>query len=239
MAAFQGERYVAAQLRSILVQLSENDEVIVIDDHSSDRTCEEVRTLGDARVHLIERDTNQGVAKSFEEALSHARGQVVFLSDQDDLWAAGKAATVLQAFERHPEVALVATDAALIDEDGVRVGSSYYAARGRFRPGFLSNMIRCKFLGCTMAFRSELLSRVMPFPRECDVHHDIWIGVVNAITSGTTLYIDEPLVCYRRHSGNVTGSKLSSMRQSRARWHLLKAVANFWVRERLGGRAGA
>src|SRR5260221_10250717 len=95
MAAFQGARDIGAQLRSILVQLSENDEVIVIDDHSSDRTCKEVRALGDTRVRLIERDTNQGVAKSFEEALSHASGAVIFLSDQDDLWAPRKFPIVL------------------------------------------------------------------------------------------------------------------------------------------------
>lgn len=239
MAAFQGERFIAAQLRSILVQLSENDEVIVVDDHSSDRTCDEVRSLGDPRVHLIERRTNQGVALTFEEALSHVTGDVIFLSDQDDLWAPCKAAAVLQAFERNPDVTLVVTDAELIDEDGNRLGASYYASRGRFHPGFVSNLFRNKYLGCLMAFRSDLLLKILPFPRGYDVLHDIWIGLVNSITSCNTLYIDKQLVWYRRHSGSVTAGQLTRMRQLQTRWHLLKVVGSFWIKDRLGRRFGA
>jgi len=239
MAAFQGERYIGCQLRSILAQLADGDEVIVVDDHSSDKTCDEVRSLCDARIRLFEQDANQGVARTFEEALSHATGGVIFLSDQDDLWAPGKVARVMQTFEVSPQVTLVATDAMLIDERGERAGASYYASRGRFCSGFLSNLVRCKFLGCTMAFRSELLARVLPFPHDRDVLHDIWIGVINSVTNGRTSFIDEPLVCYRRHSSNVTGGELSRMRQMRTRWHLIKAVAGCWVRGRLCRRAGA
>ena len=238
MAAFQGERYVAAQLQSILIQLSDNDEVIVVDDHSSDRTCDEVRSLGDARIRLIERPVNQGVAKSFEEALSYATGSVIFLSDQDDLWAHGKVPIVLRAFESNPRVTLVVTDAALIDEDGNPLGDCYYASRGQFSSGVLSNLVRCKFLGCTMAFRSELVPKVLPFPHKFDVLHDIWIGVVNSITSGNTLYIDEPLVCYRRHSRSLTAGRLSRMRQLQTRLHLLYTVVRYWIRDLLRHRVG-
>lgn len=190
MAAFQGERYITAQLRSVLDQLSEDDEVIVIDDHSTDGTREKVRALADPRVCLVEHHANQGVAKSFEEAISRATGSVIFLSDQDDLWAPVKVSRVLQVFDKNPEVTLVTTDASLIDEDGVQLGGSYYAKRGRFSPGFMSNLIRCKYLGCTMAFRSGLVSKVMPFPRGSVILHDIWIGVINSVSSGNTFYID-------------------------------------------------
>jgi glycosyltransferase involved in cell wall biosynthesis len=240
MAAYQGERYIAAQLRSILAQLSEDDEVIVVDDHSSDRTCEEVGSLSDTRVHLVEHRTNQGVAHTYQEALSQATGSVIFLSDQDDLWVPCKVATVLQAFERNPDVTLVVTDASLIDEAGNRLGVSYYASRGKFRSGVLSNLIRCKFLGCLMAFRSELVPKILPFPPRCgDVLHDFWIGVVNSIKSGNTLYIDRELVWYRRHSGSVTAGQLTRMRQLQTRWHLLNAVLGYWIKDRLGRRVGA
>jgi glycosyltransferase involved in cell wall biosynthesis len=239
MASFQGERFIAAQLRSILNGLSDDDEVIVVDDHSSDRTCDEVRSLGDPRVRLVERHVNQGVAKTFEEALLYATGTVIFLSDQDDVWAPQKVEIVLQAFESNLGVTLVVTDAALIDDEGNPVGSSYYEMRGSFRSGFLSNLFRCKFLGCTMAFRSKLLSRVLPFPRKFDVLHDLWIGIINSITNGKTLYLDQPLVQYRRHSGSVTAGKLSGVRQLATRLHLLAAATDYWITDRLRGRAGA
>jgi glycosyltransferase involved in cell wall biosynthesis len=240
MAAFQGQRFIADQLRSILVQLSENDEVIVVDDHSSDGTREEVRSLCDRRLHLIEHATNQGIAKTFEEAILHANGSVIFLSDQDDIWIEGKVAKILRAFEDNPHVSLVVTDALLMDEAGNPLESSYYESRGSFRSGFLANLFRSKFLGCTMAFRSKLVPKILPFPRDCgDVVHDFWIGVVNSITIGNTLYINEPLVRYRRHSAAATGGTLTRSRQLRIRFELLRAILNFWTRNRLGRRAGA
>jgi glycosyltransferase involved in cell wall biosynthesis len=229
MAAFQGEKFIAAQLRSILVQLSQDDEVIVVDDHSSDRTCEEVRSLKDPRVRLIERAANQGVAKTFEQALACAGGTVIFLSDQDDIWDPQKVETILRAFQHKPDVMLIATDASLIDSGGDPLGSSYYESRGKFRPGLLSNLIRCKFLGCTMAFRSELLRLVLPFPRHFDVLHDLWIGTVNSVTHGGTLYLDEPLVQYRRHPDSATAVELSLARQFQTRMHLLGAAASCWM----------
>jgi glycosyltransferase involved in cell wall biosynthesis len=237
IAAYQGERFIALQLRSILAQLSEADEVIIVDDHSSDGTCDQVRALADPRIHLIQHEKNQGVARAFEEAISRASGNVIFLSDQDDLWASGKVARVIEAFD-NPDVTLVTTDAALIDEDGVPLGVSYYAQRGKFQQGLLANLIRCKYLGCTMAFRSELVAKVIPFPQGSDVLHDIWIGVVNSITSGTTRYLDEPLVWYRRHSTAVTQGNLSVGKKIRARLHLIKAVMGYWARNLLVRRVG-
>jgi glycosyltransferase involved in cell wall biosynthesis len=240
MAAYQGERYIGVQLRSILDQLSEGDEVIVVDDHSSDGTREEVRSLHDARICLVEHPSNLGVAKTFHDALSRVSGDIIFLSDQDDLWVPGKVAAVLRAFENNPQVTLVVTDAALIDEDGNRLDSSYYESRAPFRSGFIANLFRSRFLGCLMAFRSELVPKILPFPSRCgDVIHDFWIGVINSITSGNTLYIDKKLVCYRKHSASVTAGQLTLIRQLQIRWYLFIAVLSFWIKYRLGRRVGA
>ncbi len=130
MAAFQGHRFIAAQIGSILDQLSENDEVIVVDDHSSDGTPDKVRSLSDPRIRLVESPTNQGIAKTFEEALSRASGSVIFLSDQDDIWMPGKVEKVLRAFESNPNAALVVSDALLVDEANNPLGASYYQSRG-------------------------------------------------------------------------------------------------------------
>ncbi len=236
MATFQGEKYVAAQLRSILTQLAESDEVIVVDDHSSDGTCAIIRALGDARVRLIEHTTNQGPAKSFQDALWKASGAVIFLSDQDDIWAPEKVRKVLEVFDRSPGVEMVVTDAMLIDEDGNRVGDSYYGLRGRFNSGVFSNVIRCKFLGCTMAFRSELVARALPIPEGIGMLHDFWLGAVNSMTGGGTLYLDEPLVRYRRHAGAVTAGALKWKTQLRIRVNLVRASAMFWIRRKFGRR---
>lgn len=230
MATFQGGIYIGLQLRSILSQLSENDEVIIVDDGSTDGTCEEISALHDPRLILIQNAENQGVLRAFEIALFRASGEIVFLADQDDLWLAKKVETVLEVFARDAGVTLVASDAILIDEDGARIGDSFYAKRGRFRAGLWSNVLIGKFHGCTMAFRSTLLRSSLPFPPGRLVHHDTWIGCVNALLGGKTAYIAEPLVAYRRHSTNVTGRvKLSNYIRFKMRSQMLFGLLKRWL----------
>jgi glycosyltransferase involved in cell wall biosynthesis len=210
------------QLRSILAQLCADDEIIVVDDASTDKTCDEVSALQDARLLLIRNVHNQGVLRAFETALSRSTGEIVFLSDQDDLWLPNKVDTVLDAFACDPDLMLVASDAILIDQNGATIGGSFYAQRGKFRAGLWSNLLIGKFHGCTMAFRRALLRKALPFPSGRLVHHDTWIGCMNALTGGKTKYIAEPLVAYRRHSTNVTGRvKLSNYTRFKMRSQLL------------------
>jgi glycosyltransferase involved in cell wall biosynthesis len=222
VAAYQGGRYIALQLCSILAQLCPNDEIIVVDDASTDNTCGEVSALQDARLLLLRHTHNQGVLRAFETALSRSTGEIAFLSDQDDLWLPKKVDTILDAFTRDPDLMLVASDAILIDQDGAKIGDSFYAERGRFRAGLWSNLLIGKFHGCTMAFRSALLRKALPFPPGRLVHHDTWIGCMNALMRGKAKYIAEPLVAYRRHSTNVTGRvKLSNYTRFKMRSQLL------------------
>jgi glycosyltransferase involved in cell wall biosynthesis len=235
MAAYQGEGYVAIQLRSILEQLHDDDEIILVDDGSTDRTCNEVSALQDPRLILIQSAENRGVLRAFETALSRCSGEIVFLSDQDDVWLAKKVETVMNAFASDPAVMLVASDAILIGEDGAKIGDSFYATRGKFRGGLWSNLLIGKFHGCTMAFRSTLLRRALPFPPGRLVHHDTWIGCVNALIGGKTKYIAEPLVAYRRHSTNVTGRvKLSNLTRLKMRSQMILGLLASWM-----GRSGS
>lgn len=230
MAAYNGERYIAVQLQSILRQLDAKDEVVVVDDASTDGTRKRVRSLHDNRIRLIEHSSNLGVSHTFEEAIRRASGKILFLSDQDDLWAANKISAVLRAFQLCPAVDIVVSDAALIDENGSPLGPSYYAQRGKFRSGVLANVFRCSYLGCTMAFRRRIRAKILPFPRGADVLHDLWIGALNSLTGGKTLYLDHSLVFYRRHEGNATGNKrLTIAHKIRIRWALCQSLARFWL----------
>jgi glycosyltransferase involved in cell wall biosynthesis len=240
IAAYQGERYIAQQLRSILPQLSASDEVIVMDDASSDGTFGEVASLQDPRITLTRSEANRGILRAFEAALARATGDIIFLSDQDDLWLAKKVETVLDAFAEDSNLMLIASDATLIDEDGNTIGDSYYARRGKFRAGLIPNVLICRFLGCTMTFRSALLRSALPFPQATRVHHDVWLGCINALTGGKTKYIAEPLVEYRRHSTNVTGRvKFSTFRRLQMRYQLCAALLKYWVGTFRMGRNGS
>lgn len=232
MATFNGQKYIAAQLQSILGQLAPTDEVIVVDDASMDETKERVLAFGDARVRLIEHARNLGVARTFEDSIRAASGEVLFLSDQDDIWDPRKVAMILATFQSHPDVTLIATDNAVIDENGSLIAGSYFSKRGRFHPGLWANILRNRFGGCTMAFRAEVIYEVLPLPHGYDVLHDIWIGVRNSLSGHRALYLPEALVLNRRHSTTVTGRKaLTLSRKVRIRVHLLVALAEFQLRK--------
>ncbi|MHB1938694.1 MAG: glycosyltransferase [Acidobacteriaceae bacterium] len=231
MAAYNGERYITAQLDSILSQLRAEDEVIVVDDASTDGTKEKVLSLKDSRIRFIEHAKNQGVSRTFEDAIRTASGRILFLSDQDDLWDPKKVAVILDAFRSNPDVTLIATDVALIDADDNLIAESYFKPRGEFSPGLWANLIRNRFGGCTMAFRSEVIGKILPLPHKYDVLHDVWIGVRNSLSGHRTLYIPEALVLSRRHSATATGQKTLTLRSKiRIRIHLLLAQSEFWIR---------
>lgn len=231
IAAYNGDRHIKAQLQSILKQLRVKDEVIIVDDASTDNTKDVIASLQDCRIRLIEHNDNHGVLRTFEEAIRAASGEILFLSDQDDIWDPEKVLAVLRLFQLHPDADVAVSDASLINDEGTPIAPSYYAQRGRFQTGIFSNIVRCSYLGCTMAFRGRLRSKILPFPIEQPILHDLWIGIVNSFVGGKTIYIDRPLVYYRRHERNATGNKrLSIARKIRIRWGACRSLASFWFR---------
>ena len=97
MATYNGARFVADQLRSILYQLQDDDEVVVSDDGSRDETLAIIRAFADHRIRILERTGRpRGPVANFGHALAHARYDIIFLSDQDDLWFEHKVETVVR-----------------------------------------------------------------------------------------------------------------------------------------------
>lgn len=219
MATYNGERWIQIQLRSVLSQLGENDELVLVDDVSSDSTLEKVEDLKDARIRIFRNEHNRGVDLTFQKALALARGDVLFLCDQDDIWYPGKVSRVMQAFSKHPDATLVLSDAQIIDSQGQVIAPSYFGIRGAFVPGVLANIVKCKFLGCAMAVKSCMRDRFLPFPARIP-GHDMWIGVVNELY-GKTYFIAEPLIGYRRHGDNASPERRQGLAQMLIwRWQL-------------------
>lgn len=208
MATYNGEQYLRTQLESILSQLDSDDEVVIVDDASTDSTVNLVEGFNDPRILLLRNSVNLGVLKSFERAIKTTSGEILFLSDQDDVWHADKVRVVTAAFA-DPSVTLVLSDAVIINADGKLIASSFFGATGRFEPGVLKTLIRNRYLGCTMALRRCLVQRVLPFPARTPMH-DMWIGIVNQV-HGKMTFLDQSLMSYRRHDANV--SQNGSLRQ--------------------------
>ena len=221
MAVYNGATYLVPQVHSILSQLRADDELVVVDDASQDNSVELLSQLSDARVRVFRNERNLGVFASFEKAMRLAQGNILFLSDQDDIWLPGKVEKVIGVFLSKPAITMVATDARIIDGSGEVVADSFFARRGRFEAGVLHNLVKNKYLGCTLAFRRSMLDHFLPIPPDVPMH-DMWFGLVNAVY-GKTHYIDQPLISYRRHGNNVSPSVGASVSQKMVwRWRLVK-----------------
>lgn len=222
IAAYNGSRFIEAQLRSILLQLEANDEIVIIDDGSMDDTVSRIRSIDDPRVKLFVHERNKGVTATFEDALRSATGRILFLCDDDDVWAPTKVEQVLGELSANPDVQVVTTRVALIDENGTMLPDSRINRFGRFVSGFWRNVLVNHYQGSAMAIRASLLGSVLPFPRQKKFEHDVWIGTRNDAAGGKTAFIDKPLLFYRRHSGNAS-QRHPSLQLVRVRVQLVMA----------------
>lgn len=234
MATYNGERFIHEQLESILGQLDNEDEVVIVDDASTDSTVRSAEAFHDKRVRIIRQDRNRGVLQTFEHALKEAAGDIIFLADQDDVWRSDKVSTIKRLFSERPDLSLVLSDSSVVDSHGQITAKTRFSS-GRFHPGALQNFIRNRYLGCAMAFRRSILTYCLPFPADIPMH-DMWIGIVNQFV-GKTAFIDEPLMSYRRHDNNISPAKHAPLLQMiRWRWALAKNLAVFYVRLLAGSK---
>lgn len=206
MAVFNGERYVHEQVTSILKQLSSNDELIVSDDFSTDGTLAVIRAIDDDRIKVISNSMCSGYSGNFENAIKLALGDYIFLSDQDDVWVEGKVNKMCEALE---SAELVVSDALFVDGNLVSIGKKFFSLRG-VRKGFFQNIYKSRYLGACMAFRREILTKLLPFPgNKLLCPHDLWITIVSELYFRVEI-IDEPLILYRRHGNNVSNGGFKS-----------------------------
>lgn len=217
MCTYNGARYIQEQLKSILSQTRKVDEIVICDDGSKDETLdiiEHVTRSSSVTIRVIQNKKNLGFFKNFLQAISLCSGDVIFLSDQDDVWREDKVEKICDWFNTHEEKEVVFTDAHLIDEHSYeftqdtlwdRVG---FDARKQkyFDNGYAQEIwaINNRATGATMAFRrsfvegNDLSSYNLPV-------HDYIISLL-AVVEDRCGYIKEPLTSYRIHSGQTIGA---------------------------------
>jgi hypothetical protein len=217
MCTYNGERFVGEQLESIAAQTLAPAELVVCDDRSTDRTAEVVlefaaRAPFPVRLHVNER--NLGSTKNFERAISLCEGDLIALSDQDDVWAGRKLEKLAAAFASDARVGLVFSDAELVDEELRPLGARLWEKVGfdekrrrRVRAGRALDVLLPggSVTGATAAFRAWLRPLALEIPDDLRVIHDGWIAMVAAAVS-RVVFVEEPLVRYRQHSGQQIGA---------------------------------
>ncbi len=205
IATYNGEKYIKQQLNSILCQLEERDEVIISDDSSTDNTVQIIESFKDKRIKIFREQKFKSPIYNFENAISKATGDIIFLSDQDDIWHKTKVHKIKQYF-LNENITCIVTNASIIDEEGKEKGQLFFKKKPSFV--LIKNIVKNNFIGCTMAFVNNKIP-ILPFPKNLPMH-DWFIGLRHII-KGKVKYINEPLIYYRRHSQNVTKEKSSNI----------------------------
>jgi len=226
ICTYNGSDYIRQQLDSILIQLRTCDEVIISDDGSSDNTTDIIKDyLVDGRIRLLEHENFGHPMLNFEYALKQCKGEVIFLSDQDDIWMPNKVSRILPLLEQFD---LVVSDCSVVDKDEhVLHGSFFYMTDAG--SGFFKNLYKNRYLGCCMAFKKDLLCVALPFPRSIGMH-DLWLGMIGEVF-GETNFFSEKLIKYRRHSCNVSATSEKSKNVFLKKIHLrLSLVSNLFLR---------
>jgi len=217
MCTYNGADFVSDQLESIIAQSRPPDEIIVCDDGSTDQTRALLKQFAvESRVpiSLYLNDQNLGSAKNFEKAISLCTGDVIALSDQDDVWRADKLQLIESAFRKAPNAGVVFSDAEIVDENLRSLGRRMWDDVGF--DARKQNLVRAgralevlitgwTVTGATMAFRSEFVKVSLPIPEGIAMIHDGWIALTVAAVADV-LMIEEPLIKYRQHEKQQIGA---------------------------------
>lgn len=211
LATHNGEKYLSEQLRSIATQSLTVNLLVLVDDCSSDATVAIAKGFrGEfADIMIIELKENVGTALAFEVGLAAVYDDidVIFFSDQDDVWRHDRVEINLACFKSESECVVAISDLELVDSTLKSTGGSYMKASYGEDPSkahVLNLLFRNAAPGCAMTIRKSLLNSVMPFPPDV-VMHDWWILLVGSYV-GKVQYLPDRLVMYRQHGGNQLGA---------------------------------
>jgi len=232
IATYNGEKYIENQLKSILKQLDQTDEVIVSDDCSTDNTLEIIRSLQDNRIKIFSNKRFRSLIFNFENALKHATGEIIFLSDQDDIWVDDKVKNYMEKFE---SVDLVFSNVSIIDENDSIVRNEVLKSAPRH--GLLNLILANHVMGSTIAIKRRILMKALPFPKRIPMH-DQWLAII-ARYYGRIGYIQKPMILYRRHTENASYTTEKSKNSKRKKigfridtsvWFLTRVFLNYLLR---------
>lgn len=233
LCTYNGEQFLPQQLASIQQQVRLPDELVVCDDRSTDRTLTLVREFAATvsfPVTIFQNPETLGSTKNFEKAIRLCTGDLIALSDQDDIWYPRRIQRSEEEFVAHPEAGLVFSDADVIDERNRLLGRTLWQRlgfagkrRADLLDGRLVALAKHRFVtGATVMFRANLRDRLLPVG--LGWIHDEWIAMTAAAFSDLRP-IEEPLIRYRIHGSQQVGfaNKLEQRAQGSTR-----AARHWW-----------
>jgi glycosyltransferase involved in cell wall biosynthesis len=252
MAVYDGEPFIGKQLDSILNQSRVPDEIIICDDSRNDKTYSAIENIIARYPEIIKYSKNEtqlGVSKNFERAISLTGGDIIFLSDQDDVWMPDKVERLVSLINASPNCGGAFCNSELVDENLSLLNVTHWQLRGFGTKEMLSYttggmmeffLKRVPIAGHNMAFKAEFKDLILPLPdlKEC---HDTWIGLIIAATNKWA-FTNACLTKFRQHNSNLSQASrggqlkaaLDSIKNDTSTWY---AILYNELIDRLEGKA--
>lgn len=211
LSSYNGEKYLAAQLESILAQDYEEISILIRDDGSTDRTLEIIQYYADKYANIAYYvGKNLGVQQSFFQLMQHADKMADYyaFSDQDDVWLPEKIRQAVQLLEKQDQSLplLYASKTTLVDAELKEI--TIRKKRVQIRPEFGNALVENVCTGCTEVFNRRLLELVTKQTPTYAIMHDWWLYLC-ATAFGRVYYDANSYILYRQHGNNQVGSSVS------------------------------
>lgn len=227
LATYNGEKYIEAQINSILPQLSENDELIILDDGSKDKTIDLIKALNSSRIKVFVNEKNLGHVKTFEKLLSLGQNEVLFMCDQDDIWAENKV-QIYKDYFKNNNVFLISDNSYFIDKVGNQtdINPDIVILSKDTSTDYNRNILdiykgSAGYYGCGMAVKKDILEVILPIPDYVE-SHDLWIAMA-ANMMKSNLHIDDKTFYRRIHGENDSLKKRKLFKKFYSRYIFLKS----------------
>lgn len=235
LAAYNGERYVRQQLETIIHQSRIPDEIIIVDDNSSDNTADIIDKymlqnadiLNKIKFIFIRSKLNRGFIENFRYIVGMCTGDIIFTCDQDDIWEYDKIEQMTECFEKDNSVKLVASSLKFVNSEGVVIDKSYIPYGIDAANNVMTNIALDKiieknyFPGCTMAIKKEIVAKYLEL-KNVNIPHD-WSMAMIAAAEGGLYWLNRVLIKYRIHDNNTlglaaAGSKIYYIKRTLSTW---------------------
>ena len=206
MATYNGEKFIKKQLVSILDELDQHDELVIVDDCSKDQTVQIIKSCNDNRIKLYINNINHREVFSFNKAISFSKNRYIFLSDQDDIWIKGRISKMKNNLSK---TYLVSSNFRWINELDEEINIDYGGVDKKSSKKNIKNILdiyigKTNYYGCAMAFERSILDYAFPIPSNVE-SHDLWFALVGNILR-KNIHINDYTLLKRNHTNNATST---------------------------------
>lgn len=215
LACYQGERFLKAQIDSLLNQSEQDFHILARDDMSTDGTLAILKKYPD-KITILPAAKRLGVTDNFNALLEAAHADYIFFCDQDDVWEQNKIKNSLLKMKEHPThlPLLLHTDLEIVDENLKPLHDSFWNFYGlNPEKGDSINhlLVQNHATGCTVLINKALRELAWPIPKSA-LMHDWWLSLTASFL-GKIIFLREKTVRYRQHSANVLGAKQADLKK--------------------------